>query len=92
MGLGIDEKPEEIEIERKVKKTEPVSDLSQRRTGRSMLCFSLYGVWVLDWVCCTGRICLVRGKRNSHAGTNHKQTVWCQWVGSTILAKSRLKF
>ena len=46
MLMGIDEKRKEIEIERRVKKTELVSDLSWRRTGRSIQCFSLYGVWV----------------------------------------------
>ena len=54
--------------------------------------FVLESYIVLDWACCTGRKCLMRGKRNPHVGTNHKQIVWCQWVGSTILAKSRLKF
>ena len=55
--------------------------------------FALWGFGLfLDWVCCIGRKFLVRGKRNPPMGTNHKQTVWCQWVGSTILAKSRLKF
>ena len=44
MLMGIDEKYKEIEI--RVKKTEPIFDLSWRRTGRSVQCFSLYGVWV----------------------------------------------
>ena len=39
MLMGIDEKHKEIEIERRVKKTELFSDLSQRRTGRSVQCF-----------------------------------------------------
>ena len=31
-------------------------------------------------------------EEKSLAVTNHKQIVRCQWVGFTILAKSRLKF
>ena len=52
MLMGINEKYKEIEIERRVKKTEPVSDLSQRQTGKSVQCFSLYGVWVCFWTGC----------------------------------------
>ena len=52
MLMGIDEKHKEIEIERRVKKTELVSDLSRRRTGRFVQCFSLYGVWVCFWTGC----------------------------------------
>ena len=36
MLMGINEKHKEIEIERRVKKTEPVSDLSWHRTRRSV--------------------------------------------------------
>ena len=50
--MGINEKHKEIEIERRVKKTEPVSDLSWHRTRRSMQCFSLYGVLVCFWIGC----------------------------------------
>ena len=46
MLMGIDEKHKEIEIERRVKKTKPIFDLSRHRTGRSVQCFSLYAVWV----------------------------------------------
>ena len=52
MGLGIDENHKDIEKERRVKKTKLVSDLSRRRMGRSVLCFSLYGVWVCFWTGC----------------------------------------
>ena len=44
--MGIDEKHKEIEIERRVKKTKLVFDLSRHRIGRFVQCFSLYGVWV----------------------------------------------
>ena len=37
MLMGINEKHKEIEIERRVKKTEPVSDLSRHRTRRLIL-------------------------------------------------------
>ena len=46
MLMGIDEKHKEIEIERRVKKTKLVSDLSRCQTGRSVQCVSLYRVWV----------------------------------------------
>ena len=49
MGLGIDENHKDIEKERRVKKTKLVFDLSRRWMGRSVLCFSLYGVWVCFW-------------------------------------------